>query len=311
MVIDVAAEEVDLAAEQAVRSVPTPARARPLMPGPVFVTLASIMTFSVIALFLGTYAFELSGLQEHRSQAQLYASFRGLLYPSSPTAPSIGGSIAPGSPVALLNSPVADLHNVVVVEGTTSGDLLKGPGHLRDSPLPGQPGESILIGKSTTAGAPFGDITRLVTGDVITVTTGQGQFRFTVERQRVAGDPLPGIPASGALLTLVSSTGAGWLGKLAPSHLVYVDAKLQGKDVAAPSGRPGSITPAEIQGHSDPSAWPFVVFWILALLAGLIALVWLWSRWGFPRAWLIGAPVLFGILWGLSTEVMRLLPNVY
>ncbi len=309
--IDVAAEPIDVSAEQPVRPVPGSSRGRPQMPGPVFVTLASIMAFSVLALFLGTYAFELSGLQEHRSQAQLYASFRGLLDPSSPIAPSIGGSIASGTPVALLNSPVGGLHNVVVVEGTTSDELLRGPGHLRDSPLPGQPGESIVMGKSTTAGAPFGDITRLVKGDVITVTTGQGNFRFIVERQRVAGDPLPEIPTSGALLTLVTSAGSGWLGRLAPSHLVYVDARLQGKDVAAPKGRPVSISPAEIQGHSDPSALPFVVFWLLALLAGSVALVWLWSRWGFPRTWLIGAPVMFGILWGLSTEVMRLLPNVF
>ena len=311
VVIDVAVEPIHVAAEQAARPAPTSSRARPPMPGPVVVTLASIMAFSVLALFLGTYAFELSGLQEQRSQAQLYASFRGLLDPSSPTAPSIGGAIAPGTPVALLNSPVAGLQNVVVVEGTTSGDLLRGPGHLRDSPLPGQPGESIVMGKSTTAGAPFGDITRLVRGDVITVTTGQGKFGFVVEGQRVAGDPLPEIPASGALLTLVSSAGSGWLGRLAPTHLVYVDAKLQGKDVAAPKGRPVAISPAEIQGHSDPSALPFVVFWLLALLGGSIAVVWLWSRWGFPRTWLIGAPVLLGILWGLSTEVMRLLPNVF
>jgi sortase A len=275
------------------------------------ITLASVMAFSVVALFLGAFAFGLSGLQEQRSQDQLYASFRGLLDPSSPIAPSIGGAIAPGSPVALLNSPVAGLHNVVVVEGTTSGDLLDGPGHLRDSPLPGQAGESILMGKSTTAGAPFGDIMRLRSGDVINVTTGQGRFRFVVEGQRVAGDPLPEIPTSGALLTLVTSSGSGWLGRLAPSHLVYVDAKLQGKDVAAPSGRPSAVTPAEIQGHGDPSAWPFVVFWLQALLAGSVALAWLWPRWGLPRTWLVGAPVLFGILWGLSTEAMRLLPNVF
>jgi sortase A len=218
--------------------------------------------------------------------------------------------IAPGSPVALLNSPVAGLHNVVVVEGTTSGELLEGPGHLRDSPLPGQAGESILMGKSTTAGAPFGEIVRLRRGDVITVTTGQGRFRFVVDGQRVAGDPLPRIPTSGALLTLVTSAGSGWLGRLAPSHLVYVDAELRGKDVAAPPGRPSAVTPAEIQGHGDPSAWPFVVFWLQALLAGSVALVWLWSRWRLPRTWLVGAPVLFGILWGLSTEAVRLLPNV-
>jgi sortase A len=302
---------IDVVPARTTRRAPGSQRARPPMPGAVAITLASITAFSVVAVFLGAYAYGLSALQEQRSQDQLFASFRGLLDPSSPTAPSIGGAIAPGSPVALLNSPIAGLHNVVVVEGTTSGDLLEGPGHLRDSPLPGQPGESILMGKSTTAGAPFGGITRLHQGDVITVRTGQGRFRFVVEGQRVAGDPLPQIPSSGSLLTLITSAGSGWLGRLAPSRLVYVDARLQGKDVASPPGRPVAVTPAEIQGHGDPSAWPFVVFWLQGLLVGLVGLVWLWSRWGLSRTWLIGAPVLLGILWGLSTELMRLLPNVF
>lgn len=302
---------IDVVPARTARRAPASHRARPPMPGAVAITLAGITAFSVVALFLGAYAYGFSALQEQRSQDQLYASFRGLLDPSSPTAPSIGGAIAQGTPVALLNSPVAGLHNVVVVEGTTSGDLLQGPGHLRDSPLPGQPGEAILMGKSTTAGAPFGGITRLRKGDVITVRTGQGRFRFVVEGQRVAGDPLPQIPPSGSLLTLVTSAGSGWLGRLAPSRLVYVDARLQGKDVAAPPGRPVAVTPEEIQGHGDPTAWPFVVYWLQALLAALVGLVWLWSRWGLSRTWLIGAPVLFGIMWGLSTELMRLLPNVF
>jgi len=38
---------------------------------------------------------------------------------------------------------------------------------------------------------------------------------------------------------------------------------------------------------------------------------WLWSRWGILRAWVVGAPVLLALLWGLSNEAMRLLPNVY
>jgi len=264
-----------------------------------------------MAVFFGAFAYGLSGLQEQRSQAELYASFRGLLDPSSPIAPKIGGAIAPGSPVALLNSPQAGLHNVIVVEGTSSGDLLDGPGHLRNSPLPGQDGESILMGTSETAGQPFGGITRLRKGDVITVTTGQGGFRFVVEGQRLAGDQLPEIPSSGALLTLVTAAGSGWLGRLAPNHLVYVDAKLIGKAVTAPPGRPMIVAPADIQGHGDPAAWPFVVLWLQALLVGSIVLVWLWSRWRLPRTWLVGGPVLLAILWALSTEAMRLLPNVY
>jgi sortase A len=281
------------------------------VPGPVVVTLAGITAFSVIALFFGAFAFGLSGFQEQRSQDQLYASFRGLLDPSSPVGPSIGGAIAPGSPVALIDAPEAGLHNVVVVEGTSSSDLLEGPGHLRDSPLPGQLGESIVMGKSATAGAPFGGLTRLHKGDVISVTTGQGTFRFVVEGERVAGDKLPEIPPSGSLLTLVTSAGSGWLGQFAPNHLVYVDAELRGKLVGTPPGRAVDVPAAEIQGRSDPGAWPFIVFWLQALLVGAIGAVWLWSRWGPLKTWLVAAPVLFGILWGLSNEAMRLLPNVY
>jgi sortase A len=262
-------------------------------------------------LFFGAFAFGLSGLQEQRSQHQLYASFRGLLDPSSEIAPSIGGRIAPGTPVALLNSPEAGLQSVVVVEGTSAGDLLEGPGHLPDSPLPGQPGESILAGRSTTAGAPFAGITHLFKGDVIAVTTGQGTFHFIVEDQRLAGDPLPAIPAGGAELTLVTSAGSGGLGRLEPNHLVYVDAILRGKAVAAPPGRPVAVAAAESQGQNDPSARPFVVFWLLALLVASTAFVWLWLRWGRRQTWLVGAPVLLGILWGLSTEAMRLLPNAF
>jgi sortase A len=265
----------------------------------------------VVAIFFGAFAFGFSALQEQRSQEQLYASFRGLLDPSSPVAPSIGGLIAPGSPVAVVNSPVAGMNNVVVVEGTASNDLLDGPGHLRDSPLPGQAGESILMGRSTTAGAPFAGVTSLRKGDIITVTTGQGTFRFIVEDERFGGDRLPEIPPSGALLTLVTSTGSGWLGRLAPTHLVYVDAALSGKAVAAPPGRPIAVPAQEIQGHGDPASWPFVVLWTEALLAAGVLLAWFWSRLGLARTWLVGAPVLLGILWGLSTEVMRLLPNVY
>jgi sortase A len=291
--------------------VATSPRTRPPVSRFVVATLAGVMACSGVALFFGAFAFGLSGLQEQRSQHQLYASFRGLLDPSSETAPSIGGAIAPGTPVALLNSPAAGLDRVVVVEGTSAGDLLEGPGHLPDSPLPGQVGDSILMGRSATAGAPFGGITRLRTGDVIAVTTGQGTFRFIVEDQRVAGDLLPEIPAGGALLTLVTSAGSGWDGRLAPNHLVYVDAKLQGKAVAAPPGRPVAVPAAETEGHNDPSAWPFVVFWLQGLVAASAAVVWLWSRWGHRQTWLVGAPVLLGILWGLSTEAMRLLPNAF
>ncbi len=286
-------------------------RTGPPVPGVAVIVLACAMLLSTIMLFLGIFAFGLSGLQEQRSQHQLYAEFRGLLDPSSTTAPSIGGVIPVGTPVALLNAPQAGLTNVVVVEGTSSGTLLQGPGHRRNTPLPGQVGESILIGKGMTAGAPFADITRLRRGDLVTVRTAQGRFQYTVVGLLPPGGRLPSIRSNGSLLTLVTSAGVGPLGHLAPGRLVYVEARLRGKAVASPKGRPHTVAPSEVQGHNDPSAWPFVAPWLVVLVAASAVFWRLWSRWGILQTWIVGAPVLFAILWALSNEAMRLLPNVY
>ena len=99
------------------------------------------MTFAVLALgllavWVLSYAFVLSGVQELRDQTVLYSQLRQQL--SEATAP-LGGSIQPGSPVFLLNAPSAALRNVVVVEGTTSADLTSGPGHGRTPSCPARP----------------------------------------------------------------------------------------------------------------------------------------------------------------------------
>jgi sortase A len=277
----------------------------------VVIALAGLTIFSSVTLFFGAYAFAFSGLQEQRSQHQLYSLFRGLLDPSSETIPPIGGPIAPGTPVAMMTAPAAGIHDLIVVEGTSSDQLLEGPGHLPDSPLPGQVGESVVMGRSATAGAPFGSLTRLRKGSVIVVVTGQGRFRYVVQDLRVAGDRLPRIPYEGSVLTLVTSAGSGFLGAFVPNHLVYVDARLAGKTVTSPAGRPVFVATSDLAGQGDSGAWPFVIFWLQGLLLAAIGAVWMWVRWGRLQSWLVGAPVIFAILWGLSTEVMRLLPNVY
>jgi sortase A len=284
---------------------------RRLAASPLAVALAGLAVFSAVSLFFGAYVFLFSSLQEQRSQHQLYAEFRGLLDPSSEITPSIGGAITPGTPVVMLDATQAGMHGVIVVEGTSSDELLAGPGHLRDTPLPGQAGQSVLIGRSTTAGAPFGGLTRLRPGDTITATTGQGTFRYRVTSLLTAGETQPDVPAGGSLLTLISSAGSGVLGGVVPSHLVYVEATLEGKTVTAPAGRPSLVAPDELQGAGDPSAWVFVIFWLQALLVASVGAVWLWSRWGRVQAWLASAPVIFALLWGLGTETMRLFPNVY
>ena len=285
------------------------ARRRGRLVGRTVVTGAVAM-FAALSVFFGVFAFGLSGLQEHRAQRQLYAEFRGLIDPSSPLTRPDGGVIAAGTPVALLNSSAARWHDLVAVEGTTSSNTEVGPGHLRDSPLPGQPGDAVLIGRSVTAGGPFSTLTRLRVGDTVSVVTAQGRFRFRVIDTRRGGDPLPYLPASGSMITMITATGQGWWGSLDPTRLLYVDAALVGTPLSAPQGRPAVVTAAEVQGRGDPGAWPDVVVWLEVVLGVVLGVVWLWSRWPWWRAWLISAPVLIASFWGLSVEVLRLLPNV-
>jgi len=72
-----------------------------------------------------------------------------------------------------------------------------------------------------------------------------------------------------------------------------------------------SVAATEVPGQADPGAWPFVVLWLAGLAAASAAVWWLWARWGLLRTWIVGAPILLALLWAMSNEAMRLLPNVY
>ena len=139
----------------------------------------------------------LGRLSEARAQHLLYLDYRTQL--ATETAPTGAldfddKPVAEGSPVALLSIPALGLDDVVVVDGTASGDLLNGPGHLRTTPLPGNVGASLVMGRSTTYGAPFGSIASLHAGDTIHVLGAQGPVTYTVTDVRRAGDPIPPPP---------------------------------------------------------------------------------------------------------------------
>jgi sortase A len=211
----------------------------------------------------------------------------------------------------VLSAPKAGLHGAVVVEGTSSADLQKGPGHWVTSVLPGQIGQSVLLGKSVTFGAPFGDITKLAKGDPLTVTTGQGVASYTVTGVRRTGDPLPqALSGTEGRLTLVALAGSGWRNAVAPSQTVFVDASLQGAGKTVPPGRP-TVTPAgQRLMDGDSSALGQLVLWMELLLAVGVAVVWMRSQWGGWQVWLVGTPVLLAVAWIVTETSARLLPNL-
>jgi len=67
-----------------------------------------------------------------------------------------------------------------IVEGVSRSDLKNGIGHMPTTPIPGQPGNSVMSGHRTTYGAPFHEFDELSIGDVIEVETGLGVHTYEV-----------------------------------------------------------------------------------------------------------------------------------
>ena len=286
----------------------TVTRTRPELSAGVAVTKAVLTLFSLLMLWLVLYAVVFSGLQEERAQHGLYAALRAQL--ASETAP-VGGLIKPGAPLALLDAPDIGLHDEVVVEGTSSATLQKGPGHLANTVLPGQAGVSAIFGKSVTFGGPFASIPKLQMGNPITVTTVQGVAHYVVTDVRRGGDPLPAplSPAQGRL-TLVAVVGPGWRSGWAPTGLVYVAANLQGTGQTGPPGRPTQVSAAQQAMGSSSSALYSLALWLEAMAIVAVGVTWARSRWGGWQVWLAGAPLVLATVWIVTETATRLLPNL-
>jgi len=92
-----------------------------------------------------------------------------------------------GDAIARLKVPRLDL-SAVVVNGTSTSDLRRGPGRHEDSFLPGE-GELVYVaGHRTTYGAPFSAINELEAGDTITVELPYGTVEYRVTRHRIVDD---------------------------------------------------------------------------------------------------------------------------
>jgi sortase A len=78
--------------------------------------------------------------------------------------------------------------SIVVVQGTDTASLEKGPGHYRSTPIPGQPGTVAIAGHRTTYLAPFRHIDEIRDGDEIRIEMPYAAFTYTVEKHEVV-DP--------------------------------------------------------------------------------------------------------------------------
>ncbi|GAA3858596.1 sortase [Streptomyces lacrimifluminis] len=291
---------------------PRPASGPPRAERPGFAFAGAAMCL-LAALLLGFAAnLTLVGhLQHSRDQQTAYDELRRqLALGTAPVGQQTydGKMLQPGAPVALLRIPVLGLKEVVG-EGTTSGVLMSGPGHRRDTPLPGQAGTSLIMGRQWGYGSPFNELRKLPVGTEIRVTTGQGTAVYEVSGIRREGDPLPATLKEGeGRLTLITADGSPYT----PSGTLRVDATLTSDAQPSPP-RPLTLAwigEAEQAMGTENGAWLPVFLWSQALLAAALLTMAAYRVWGRWQTWVVGVPVLAALGLAVSGAATRLLPNL-
>lgn len=91
-----------------------------------------------------------------------------------------------GDAVARIKVPKIGVDDVIV-NGTDTETLKRGPGRYLGSAMPGE-GELVYVaGHRTTYGAPFARIDRLAKGDTVVVETPYATFEYAITGKRIVG----------------------------------------------------------------------------------------------------------------------------
>jgi hypothetical protein len=172
--------------------------------------------------------------------------------------------------------------------------------------MPGEFGNSVIVGHRTTYGGPFHDLDRVVRGDRITVTTGNGSFVYKVTDVLRTGagqsDPLNGSLDS--RLTLVTSTPA-----YVPDGRLAVVAKLQGDPLGVPDRPRVPVSSSELGLAGDPYGLGLALFWGVLLAAAV------WATWRWARTWparvrhLLATPLMLVLVVLIFAALDRMLPG--
>jgi sortase A len=110
--------------------------------------------------------------------------------------------------------------DVMVVEGTSHSSLLSGPGHLDDTPAPGEAGNSVIAAHRDTFFRNLGDLGR---GDDIFVRRAGHRYHYVVRRKAIVepNDVAVVKPSPQNRLTLITCYPAHYIGP-APQRLVVI-----------------------------------------------------------------------------------------
>jgi sortase A len=269
----------------------------------IHVALVLSLTGLSLVVFLA-YAFVFTGLQEKRTQHVLLEQFDSANLKLKNSLLT-GVNLKEGQPEALLQIPAIGV-NQVVVKGTSSTDLMEGPGLMPDTALPGTKGNSVIAGRRSTAGAPFASLPSLHRGDKIVVVTGLGKFTYEVSAvgTAVPGGADPISPTSQPRLTLVTSDPP-----VLATGRVYVEARLTSPAAIAPlPNHAPAISQRGLSG--DPTAVLPTIIWGILFTASLFVTVAFYRRWKdqVGAVYLLSTPIVLTIALLFFENLYRLLP---
>ena len=155
--------------------------------------------------------------------------------PPSTRSQPVEGAPPLGDPVAKLVFPRLGAQ-LYVVEGADSRELLRGPGHMSGTAMPGTSGNCVIAGHRDTHFRILKDIRR---GDAILLETRNGQYVYRVNNLRVVSPSNTSAlqPTADAELNLITCYPFYYVGA-APKRFV-VEA---GLDAAASASAGRSVT---------------------------------------------------------------------
>jgi LPXTG-site transpeptidase (sortase) family protein len=167
---------------------PAPAHRRRSRRGRVLRVAGLVLIASALAV--GGYIWWLlwgTGFATAAAQDEIRAPFERLIAtePAEEAPPAERVVKVPGKAVAILRIPDIEV-NYVVVEGTDTESLKKGPGHYSWTSYPWEDTGTVgIAGHRTTYGAPFWSLNELTRGDRIVLATEYGVFNYRVTHKRI------------------------------------------------------------------------------------------------------------------------------
>jgi sortase A len=269
----------------------------------------ALTVMGLLSLAFGLFQARIGDISERRSQRALRASLTEMLNSGAGLGRDAKGNSTPimtGTAVALLDIPRIDLHKVVV-EGASAESLKKGPGVISSSVLPGQPGQTIVVGRRTTFGAPFRHLDVLAAGDEIQATTPFGKFNYKVSETHTVGvgSSTTFNPTKDSLLTLVTSDPP-YVGGSA----LVVAATLQGQASSFPDpNRVSSSDAGRVALVGNAGSEPGAAIAGVLLLAALIVTEKLYRRWRRWPTYLLTTPVILALLFAWMENLTSLFPS--